>query len=143
MLEYNLFSQGRGVLKEWLDLLSKEILNPDYALFTQSVDGNTRLKIVTDYLQVVDKLQQVCRFYQVVTSLLKSSLLQLVICIWQSAFNKSVDNFFASTYSICLNLLLRYNISTVQQFRNQSWSFELFPICWSDYWPEPLQPFTP
>ena len=31
--------QGRGVVKEWLDLLSKEILNPDYALFTQSVDG--------------------------------------------------------------------------------------------------------
>ena len=27
------------MLKEWLDLLSKEILNPDYALFTQSVDG--------------------------------------------------------------------------------------------------------
>jgi E3 ubiquitin-protein ligase HACE1 len=33
--------QGRGVLKEWLDLLSKEILNPDFALFTQSVDGTT------------------------------------------------------------------------------------------------------
>ncbi|XP_028411052.1 E3 ubiquitin-protein ligase HACE1-like [Dendronephthya gigantea] len=32
---------GRGVLKEWLDLLSKEILNPDFALFTQSVDGTT------------------------------------------------------------------------------------------------------
>lgn len=32
---------GQGVLKEWFDVLSKEILNPDYALFTQSADGST------------------------------------------------------------------------------------------------------
>eukprot|EP00731_Ephydatia_muelleri_P024593 Em0016g864a len=30
---------GAGVRREWFDSLSKEILNPDYALFTQSVDG--------------------------------------------------------------------------------------------------------
>ncbi|XP_078001440.1 E3 ubiquitin-protein ligase HACE1-like [Glandiceps talaboti] len=32
---------GQGVVKEWFDILSKEILNPDYALFTQSADGTT------------------------------------------------------------------------------------------------------
>ena len=31
--------QGQGVVREWFDVLSKEILNPDYALFTQSADG--------------------------------------------------------------------------------------------------------
>ncbi len=30
---------GSGVKREWFDTLSREILNPDYALFTQSVDG--------------------------------------------------------------------------------------------------------
>ncbi|XP_013408033.1 E3 ubiquitin-protein ligase HACE1 isoform X2 [Lingula anatina] len=32
---------GQGVVKEWFDVLSREILNPDYALFTQSSDGST------------------------------------------------------------------------------------------------------
>ncbi|CAI9718982.1 E3 ubiquitin-protein ligase HACE1 isoform X1 [Octopus vulgaris] len=32
---------GLGVVREWFDVLSKEILNPDYALFTQSTDGCT------------------------------------------------------------------------------------------------------
>ena len=31
--------KGSGVQREFFDLLSKEILNPDYALFTQSTDG--------------------------------------------------------------------------------------------------------
>jgi E3 ubiquitin-protein ligase HACE1 len=30
---------GQGVVREWFDLLSREILNPDYALFTMSPDG--------------------------------------------------------------------------------------------------------
>ena len=30
---------GSGVRREWFENLSKEILNPDYALFTQSADG--------------------------------------------------------------------------------------------------------
>ncbi|KAK3097342.1 hypothetical protein FSP39_008813 [Pinctada imbricata] len=32
---------GHGVVREWFDILSNEILNPDYALFTQSADGST------------------------------------------------------------------------------------------------------
>lgn len=32
---------GLGVVREWFDILSKEILNPDYGLFTQSADGCT------------------------------------------------------------------------------------------------------
>ncbi|XP_066264211.1 E3 ubiquitin-protein ligase HACE1-like [Branchiostoma lanceolatum] len=32
---------GQGVVREWFDILSKEILNPDYALFTMSADGST------------------------------------------------------------------------------------------------------
>ena len=32
---------GQGVVKEWFDVLSHEILNPDYALFTPSADGST------------------------------------------------------------------------------------------------------
>ncbi|XP_052811362.1 E3 ubiquitin-protein ligase HACE1-like isoform X2 [Mya arenaria] len=32
---------GQGVVREWFNVLSKEILNPDYALFTQSADGCT------------------------------------------------------------------------------------------------------
>ena len=31
--------QGSGVKREWFDNLSREVLNPDYALFTQSADG--------------------------------------------------------------------------------------------------------
>ena len=46
------------------------------------------VKNATDFLQVVNftgflqliKLQQICQFQQVATSLLKSGLLQLVIC---------------------------------------------------------------
>uniref|UniRef100_UPI00358E10FD E3 ubiquitin-protein ligase HACE1 isoform X2 n=1 Tax=Myxine glutinosa TaxID=7769 RepID=UPI00358E10FD len=32
---------GKGVVREWFDNLSNEMLNPDYALFTQSADGST------------------------------------------------------------------------------------------------------
>ncbi|KAG8582336.1 hypothetical protein GDO81_008015 [Engystomops pustulosus] len=32
---------GQGVVREWFDILSSEIINPDYALFTQSADGTT------------------------------------------------------------------------------------------------------
>uniref|UniRef100_A0A8C5PXK9 E3 ubiquitin-protein ligase HACE1 n=1 Tax=Leptobrachium leishanense TaxID=445787 RepID=A0A8C5PXK9_9ANUR len=32
---------GQGVVREWFDILSSEIINPDYALFTQSADGAT------------------------------------------------------------------------------------------------------
>lgn len=32
---------GQGVVREWFVVLSKEILNPDYGLFTQSADGCT------------------------------------------------------------------------------------------------------
>lgn len=32
--------QGQGVVREWFDILSNEIINPDYALFTQSADGD-------------------------------------------------------------------------------------------------------
>ena len=33
--------QGQGVVKDWFDALSQELLNPDYALFTMSPDGTT------------------------------------------------------------------------------------------------------
>ena len=33
--------QGSGVKREWFDNLSREVLNPDYALFTQSSDGES------------------------------------------------------------------------------------------------------
>uniref|UniRef100_A0A3Q3ELB6 E3 ubiquitin-protein ligase HACE1 n=1 Tax=Labrus bergylta TaxID=56723 RepID=A0A3Q3ELB6_9LABR len=32
---------GQGVVREWFDILSNEIINPDYGLFTQSADGTT------------------------------------------------------------------------------------------------------
>ncbi|XP_032999391.1 E3 ubiquitin-protein ligase HACE1 isoform X1 [Lacerta agilis] len=32
---------GQGVVREWFDILSNEIVNPDYGLFTQSADGTT------------------------------------------------------------------------------------------------------
>ena len=35
---------GSGVRREWFDNLSKEILNPDYALFTQSADGEIKCR---------------------------------------------------------------------------------------------------
>lgn len=35
-------AQGQGVVREWFDILSNEIINPDYALFTQSADGSSR-----------------------------------------------------------------------------------------------------
>ncbi len=40
--------QGSGVYREWFDNLSSEILNPDYALFTQSSDGNVNI-VYMDY----------------------------------------------------------------------------------------------
>lgn len=36
---YSFDIQGQGVVREWFDILSSEIVNPDYALFTQSADG--------------------------------------------------------------------------------------------------------
>ena len=36
---------GSGVRREWFENLSKEILNPDYALFTQSADGEVNVRI--------------------------------------------------------------------------------------------------
>ena len=38
-LHVSLCGQGQGVVREWFDVLSREVLNPDYALFTQSADG--------------------------------------------------------------------------------------------------------
>ncbi len=35
--------QGEGVVREWLDLLFKEIMNPDFALFTLSADGERNI----------------------------------------------------------------------------------------------------
>lgn len=35
---YSFDMQGQGVVREWFDILSSEIVNPDYALFTQSAD---------------------------------------------------------------------------------------------------------
>ncbi len=37
---------GQGVVREWFDVLSREILNPDYALFTQSADGNYQINSI-------------------------------------------------------------------------------------------------
>ena len=47
-----------------------------------SKDATDLLQVVnfTGLLQLVNKLQQTCQFHQVATSLLKSGLLQLVIC---------------------------------------------------------------
>lgn len=38
--------QGQGVVREWFDILSSEIVNPDYALFTQSADGMFVFRII-------------------------------------------------------------------------------------------------
>lgn len=40
---YSFDMQGQGVVREWFDILSSEIVNPDYALFTQSADGMSLL----------------------------------------------------------------------------------------------------
>ena len=62
----------------------------------------------TNLLQLVNKLQQACQFYQVATSLLKSGLLQFVICrlvttCWNNLLKQlaegPVDNKFGQ--SIC------------------------------------------
>lgn len=41
-MNFSVFLQGQGVVREWFDILSNEIINPDYALFTQSADGTRR-----------------------------------------------------------------------------------------------------
>lgn len=43
---YSFDMQGQGVVREWFDILSSEIVNPDYALFTQSADGMSLLFFV-------------------------------------------------------------------------------------------------
>ena len=49
-----------------------------------------RLVASTGLLQLVNKLQQACQFHQVATSLLKSGLLQIVICRLVTTCNKPV-----------------------------------------------------
>ena len=44
------FLQGSGVKREWFDNLSREVLNPDYALFTQSADGQLLYMKYTSYI---------------------------------------------------------------------------------------------
>ena len=41
---------GSGVRREWFENLSKEILNPDYALFTQSADGEEQLLLCCSFI---------------------------------------------------------------------------------------------
>ena len=43
---------GSGVRREWFDNLSQEVLNPDYALFTQSADGGWSLWCLCISLQI-------------------------------------------------------------------------------------------
>ena len=62
----------------------------------------------TDLFQLVNKLQQTCQFYQVATSLLKSGLLQLVICILLTTLSctcKSVENFQKTIHVSCVQEL--------------------------------------
>jgi len=40
------------VIREWFDILSKEILNPDYALFTQSADGRLTKHVLWEMFNI-------------------------------------------------------------------------------------------
>ncbi|XP_055288972.1 E3 ubiquitin-protein ligase HACE1 [Moschus berezovskii] len=46
---------GQGVVREWFDILSNEIVNPDYALFTQSADELILIRRFSGY-SIKDKL---------------------------------------------------------------------------------------
>ena len=62
----------------------------------------------TGLFQLVNTLQQTCQFYQVATSLLKSGLLQLVICRLLTTLSctcKSVDNFQKTIHVSCVQEL--------------------------------------
>ena len=62
----------------------------------------------TGLFQLVNKLQQTCEFYQVATSLLKSGLLQLVICRLLTTLSctcKSVENFQKTIHVSCVQEL--------------------------------------
>ena len=52
----------------------------DYAYTAKNATDLLQVVNYTGLLQLVNKLQQTCQFHQVATSLLRSSLLQLVIC---------------------------------------------------------------
>ena len=75
----------------------------------------------TDLLQLVNKLQQACQFHQVVTDLLKSGLLQLVICrlvttclnnLQQACmFITRLDNQFAASPSTICNRFIVNKLS--------------------------------
>ena len=54
-------------------------MNTLYTYTAKNATGLLQVVNFTGLLQLVDKLQQACQFYQVATSLLKSGLLQLVI----------------------------------------------------------------
>ena len=60
--------QGQGVVKEWFDVLSKEILNPDYALFTQSADGNALTMLQTSFFSVIVYIESfyklLCHYFE-------------------------------------------------------------------------------
>ena len=86
----------------------------DRVYTAKNATGLLQVVNFTNLLQLVNKLQQACQFYQVATSLLKSGLLQFVICwnnllkqLAESLLITSLDNQFAtSLLTTCDRLVL-------------------------------------
>lgn len=61
------WTQGQGVVREWFDILSNEIVNPDYALFTQSADG--KLYSLDDFCDChIFRLHYFSAFYPLIST---------------------------------------------------------------------------
>jgi hypothetical protein len=92
--------QGQGVVREWFDVLSREILNPDYALFTQSADGKKCNKFL---ILTVGFSFQVAR-----SSPTAIHQLTLIISITSALLVKSLALLFITSNSSTSTLLSRF-----------------------------------
>ena len=80
----------------------------------------SKISSCTGLLQLVNKLQEACQFHQVATSLLKSGLLQLVICILvTTCCNKPVE--IINLQQACWQLATDLLSQAVASHANASW----------------------
>ena len=99
--------------KHFCFLGNKFMLPQQCFLVLPSQNATYLLQVVNfiGMLKVVNKLHQTCLFYQVATSLLKSGLLQLVICRLDINCQKQLDNQLAISLLTTCNRLVVNKLS--------------------------------
>uniref|UniRef100_A0A673MRP2 E3 ubiquitin-protein ligase HACE1 n=1 Tax=Sinocyclocheilus rhinocerous TaxID=307959 RepID=A0A673MRP2_9TELE len=110
---------GQGVVREWFDILSNEIINPDYALFTQSADGttfqpNSNSSVNPDHLN----------YFGFAGQILGLALYhrQLVNIYFTRSFYKHIRNDAENTAFILQNICVQHKIIQISyRFGTSTW----------------------